>query len=70
MDPISGLDAHLDQMNALATLSRKLRAPLMLTDLLGFSSDDAGRMLHIGPSTVRVHAARARVARNVVIDHD
>ena len=44
---------------ALAPLSRQQRAAVVLIDLLGFSSEQAARMLGIRPSTVRMHTSRA-----------
>jgi RNA polymerase sigma factor (sigma-70 family) len=67
-DPTPGFDLHLDLARALSSLSRQQRAAVVLTDLLGFSSDEAGVMLAISPSTVRVHVTRARAALKDVID--
>jgi len=47
---------------ALAGLPRRQRAALVLTDLLGFSSEEAGRMLGVKPVTVRVLASQGRAA--------
>jgi RNA polymerase sigma-70 factor, ECF subfamily len=47
---------------ALAGISRRQRAALVLTELLGFSSEDAGRALGIRPVTVRVLASQGRAA--------
>jgi RNA polymerase sigma-70 factor (ECF subfamily) len=47
---------------ALAGLSQRQRAALVLTDLLEFSSDEAGRMLSIRPATVRALASQGRAA--------
>lgn len=46
----------------LAPLSRRQRAAVILVDLLGCSSEEAGRMLSLSASTVRVHVARAHAA--------
>jgi RNA polymerase sigma-70 factor, ECF subfamily len=45
---------------ALATLTERQRAALVLTELLGYSADEAGRMLGVRASTVRSLTARAR----------
>jgi RNA polymerase sigma-70 factor (ECF subfamily) len=66
-DPTPGFDLQLDLARALDSLSRQQRAAVVLTDLLGFSSDEAGAMLSISPSTVRVHVTRARSALKDVI---
>lgn len=47
-------------VQALASLTPRQRAALVLTDLLDMTSEDAGKALGIRPSTVRVLAARAR----------
>jgi RNA polymerase sigma factor (sigma-70 family) len=53
---IESMDAAV---RALAPLSRQQRAAVVLIDLLGFSSEQAARMLGVRPSTVRMHASRA-----------
>jgi len=47
-------------MRRLAPLTTRQRAALVLTEILGFSSEDAGKLLGIKSSTVRVLAKRAR----------
>jgi RNA polymerase sigma factor (sigma-70 family) len=47
---------------ALATLTPRQRAAVVVTDLLGFTSVEAARMLGIKPVTVRVLASQARAA--------
>lgn len=47
-------------VQALSVLTPRERAAVVLTDLLGFSSEEAGRRLSIRPVTVRVLASRAR----------
>jgi RNA polymerase sigma-70 factor (ECF subfamily) len=49
-------------LGALAQLPLDQRAALVVTALLGYSSDEAGRMLGVRPSTVRARATRARAA--------
>lgn len=46
----------------LSDLPIRQRQALLLCDLLGFTSEEAGHVLQIAPSTVRVHVARARSA--------
>src|SRR3990172_5905636 len=46
-------------IRALAPLTARQRAAVVLIDLMGYSSDEAGRMLGIRASTVRTHAERA-----------
>jgi RNA polymerase sigma-70 factor (ECF subfamily) len=47
---------------AIASLPVDQRAALVVTSLLGYSSEEAGRILGIRPSTVRARATRARAA--------
>jgi RNA polymerase sigma-70 factor, ECF subfamily len=61
-ESIADVDANDAVMRALAPLSDRQRAAVVLTDLLGFPSDEAGHMLGIRASTVRVHVARAHAA--------
>ena len=49
-------------VRALARLTPRQRAAIVLVDLLGLTSDAAGKALAVRPSTVRVLAARARTA--------
>src|SRR5512132_1621022 len=58
-DAIADVDAHDTTMRALATLSPRQRAAVVLTDLLDFPSEQAARMLGIRASTVRMHVSRA-----------
>lgn len=61
-DEISLIETRIDIVRALASLSPRQRAAIVLTDLLDFNSEDAGRMLGIAPGTVRMHASRGRAA--------
>lgn len=61
-DVFAAADARQVVTAALSSLTRRQRAALVLTDLLGFSSDEAGRALRIKPVTVRVLASQGRVA--------
>jgi RNA polymerase sigma-70 factor (ECF subfamily) len=61
-DEISVIETRVDVARALATLSPRQRAVVVLTELLEFSSEEAGRMLGIAPGTVRMHASRGRAA--------
>jgi RNA polymerase sigma-70 factor (ECF subfamily) len=61
-DAIADVEEHDAAMRALATLSPRQRAAVVLTDLLDFSSEDAARMLGVRASTVRVHVSRAHAA--------
>ena len=59
-DPFSEVDTRRDVVEALATLDRKQRAAIVLTGLLGYSSEEAGQMLGMSAGSVRVLASRAR----------
>jgi len=61
-DSIASAERRVDVVRALATLTPRQRAAVVLTDLVGLTSDEAGRALGVRPSTVRVLAARARTA--------
>jgi RNA polymerase sigma-70 factor, ECF subfamily len=56
---IEDRDAVID---ALRGLPRQQRTAVVLTVILGYTSEEAGRMLGMSAGTVRTHAARARVA--------
>ena len=49
-------------LGALARLPLDQRAALVVTALLGYSSEEAARMLGARPSTIRARATRARTA--------
>jgi RNA polymerase sigma-70 factor, ECF subfamily len=55
-------DLRADVRAMLLALSPRQRAALVLTELLGYSSEDAGRILRIRPSTVRALATQGRNA--------
>jgi RNA polymerase sigma factor (sigma-70 family) len=61
-DAIGEVDARDVAVRALATLSPRQRAVVVLTDLLGFSSEEVAGMLRIRASTVRVHLSLAHAA--------
>lgn len=53
-------DDRLTLLEALAGLSGRQRACVALVDYVGFDSSEAGRVLGMRPSTVRVHLTRGR----------
>lgn len=59
-DEISEVDERDSVVRMLAGLNGQQRAALVLTSLLGYSSDEAGGMLGMSGSTVRVLTTRAR----------
>jgi RNA polymerase sigma-70 factor (ECF subfamily) len=61
-DVFAAIDARDTVIGALRDLSRQQRTAVVLTAILGYSSEEVGRMLGMSPGTVRTHAARARSA--------
>jgi RNA polymerase sigma-70 factor (ECF subfamily) len=61
-DEISQIETRVAVVHAMASLSPRQRAAIVLTDLLSYSSEEAGVMLGIAPATVRMHTSRARAA--------
>jgi RNA polymerase sigma-70 factor (ECF subfamily) len=57
-------------VHALSSLTPRERAAVVLTDVLGFSSEEAGRSLGIKPVTVRVLASRGRGRMHQEVDND
>jgi RNA polymerase sigma factor (sigma-70 family) len=49
-------------LRALATLTPRQRMSLVLTDLLGYPSEEAGRLMGVKPTTVRVLVSQGRSA--------
>ena len=56
----SEIDEQQDLVAALTELTPRQRAALVLTDVLGYSSGEAGRALGVSAGTVRGLASRAR----------
>ena len=69
-DAIGEIDERDAVVRALAHLSPRQRAAVVLTDMLGFRSEQAARMLGIRPSTLRMHASRAHAALKETISRD
>jgi RNA polymerase sigma factor (sigma-70 family) len=61
-DAFAAVDTRDAVDRALAGLSRRQRAALVLTELLEFSSEDAGQALGIKATTVRALASQGRDA--------
>jgi RNA polymerase sigma-70 factor (ECF subfamily) len=64
-EPDDGLAAVEDReavVRALAPLTPGQRAAIVLTDVLGFTSEEAARALRVRAVTVRVLASRGRAA--------
>lgn len=61
-DEAAAADARLDAWQLLGTLSTRQRAALVLTELLGYSSEEAGRILGVRAGTARMLASQGRAA--------
>jgi RNA polymerase sigma-70 factor (ECF subfamily) len=59
-DEFAEADARRAVTGALRTLPSRQRAALVLTDLIGFSSEEAGHALGVKASTVRALATQGR----------
>jgi RNA polymerase sigma-70 factor (ECF subfamily) len=55
---------------ALVGLAQRQRAALVLTELIGFSSGEASRMLGVSPGTVRMLASQGRAALKQHLEAD
>lgn len=60
VDAFGAAEDRISVSSALADLTPKQRAALVLTDLLGYPADEAGRMLGVRGSTVRSLSSTAR----------
>ena len=69
-DAIAEIDERDAAVRALARLSPRQRAAVVLTDMLGFGSEEAARMLGIRASTLRMHASRAHAALKETMPRD
>ena len=61
-DELEFAESRADVIHALSALTPRQRAALVLVDLVGLTSEQAGKALGIRAATVRVQAARARAA--------
>jgi RNA polymerase sigma-70 factor (ECF subfamily) len=59
-DPFDEVAARDEALRSLALLTPRQRAAIVTTELLGYSSDEAGAILGIRPGTVRALTSRAR----------
>jgi RNA polymerase sigma factor (sigma-70 family) len=59
-DHLEAVERREVLVQALSTLTPRERAAVVLTDVLGFTSEEAGKTLGIKPVTVRVLASRGR----------
>ena len=61
-DPFEGIDEQQDLLAAVAGLTARQRAALVLLDVVDMTSEEAGLALGVTPGTVRGLATRARAA--------
>lgn len=69
-DAFGAVEDRAVVLGALAKLPLDQRAALVVTTLLGYSSEEAGQMLGIQPSTVRARATRGRTALRELIGEE
>jgi RNA polymerase sigma factor (sigma-70 family) len=69
-DPFAAADLRDEIVRALRELPERQRAALVLLDLLDYRSEDAAKMLRIGPATVRSLASHARAALRLSLETD
>jgi RNA polymerase sigma-70 factor, ECF subfamily len=69
-DGIASVEANDAVLRALSLLPTRQRAAVVLTDLLGYSSEEAARMLGVRASTIRTHASRAHSALKHTMGED
>jgi RNA polymerase sigma-70 factor (ECF subfamily) len=62
VDPFGEVDLRVDVRAMLLRLTARQRSALVLLDLLGYGSQEAGRILGVRASTVRALAAQGRAA--------
>ena len=69
-DAFGAVEDRAVVLGALAQLPLDQRAALVVTALLGYSSEEAGQMLGVQPSTVRARATRGRTALRELIGEE
>jgi RNA polymerase sigma factor (sigma-70 family) len=62
VDEFAAADTRSLVAEALSTLTPRQRAAIVLTELLGYSSESAGEVLGVRPVTIRVLASQGRAA--------
>jgi len=61
-DQLVGVEERHELLRALRRLPRRQRTAVVLLDLVGLSSEEAGRLMHIRAVTTRVLASQARAS--------
>lgn len=61
-DPFDDVDVREDVRRMLRGITPRQRTAIVLTEILGYTSEQAARMMRIQPTTVRVLASQGRAA--------
>jgi RNA polymerase sigma-70 factor (ECF subfamily) len=69
-DQLEAVERRESLVQALSLLAPRERAAVVLTEVLGFTSEEAGTILGIKPGTVRVQASRGRGRLRQEVNHD
>jgi RNA polymerase sigma-70 factor (ECF subfamily) len=71
-DDLAAVETHDEVVRLLRGLNRRRRAAVLLTTILDYSAEEAGRMLGLRASSVRslTSRARAQMKHEVVDDHE
>ena len=67
-DALAAVEARNEATRLLRTLTPREREALVLTAYLGYSTEEAGRLLGIKANTVRVLTARARASLKLTVE--
>ena len=70
VDPFVEVAAKDDVLRALATMTPRQRAAVVLTELHGYDTDEAARAMGIRPGTVRVLVSKGRAALRATTEPD
>jgi RNA polymerase sigma-70 factor (ECF subfamily) len=70
VDEFAAADARFMVEEGLSELSPRQRAAIVLTELLGFNSEAAGRVLGVKPVTVRALASQGRAVMKRTLERD
>jgi DNA-directed RNA polymerase specialized sigma24 family protein len=70
VDEFAAADARFMVEEGLSELSPRQRAAIVLTELLGFNSEAAGRVLGVRPVTVRALASQGRAVMKRTLERD
>ena len=69
-DPFERVIDRDEALRSLAALTKRQRAAIVVTELLGYSSEEAGPILGIRPGTVRTLTSQARAALQGWKEHE